>query len=285
MTAQKIHTVKILIILVLFFTAVHLWVSFRRAAPDAAGALPAGAAGYPVGADETSLKVYAPFSLAVDSLLTGDYGLRESWIKNEPVQYDRHKYLRKTVQIPPDFATTLFNADLKQLADRYEWKIYSAQENIKTGDFSVEVGKDFRIYERIQMLVSKRMASETKTVSVLVSGFGLTYNDLTRAFIELPEPVTMVVPPGQEFSKIISHEARRAGKTVIFRVPERKNIIRFESVEPYDTSLVSRFYSVLRQAKDRDAIVFYEKKPVLDLLSAELPRLPKRGIRITPFTR
>jgi hypothetical protein len=293
MTLKKEHWVKILFILTLLFSAVHLWISFQRADSDSKNAgwkvddewFASNPTGLKIGVDAESLNDYDRFDRIIDSLLTEDYNIKKAWIKNNPVQYDNLNYIRKSAQIPQDFAVTLFNTDLKEQADLHGWRIYNVQENIKTGDLVADIGRDSRIYQHLQLMVNRRLKSESKSFSVLISGFGLTYDDITRGFIELPEAVTMVVPKGQEYSKIITHEARRSGKTVIQRIPDQKNMIRFEATDRYDSAMIADFYATIQKAADRDAILFYEKQAVLELLTNELPKLPKKGYRIVNFAR
>lgn len=287
MALTKIQQAKLLTAVALFFTVIHLWLSLSHAgkSPSFGTAGSAewasmGKAGLNIGVEDEALKDFIPFDRAIDSLLITDYNVAAARIKNDQVQYDRMNYLRKVVQVHSDFAVTLFNTDLKDLADRFGWDIYNVQENLKTGDLTADLGKDSRIYQRLQLMVNRRLKNETKSVSVMISGFGLTYDDLTRGFIEFPESITLVVPKGQEYSKIITHEAKRAGKTVIQRIPEQKNIIRFEAMERLDSIMTRDFYDALRKASDRDVILLYEKQSVFDLLSAELPKLPKKGYRI-----
>jgi hypothetical protein len=293
MILQKTHWVKILLILLLLFIAVHLWISFHRAVPgykntgreDDNEWFASNPADLKIGVDEESLSEFAGFDRIIDSLLTEEYNIAKSWIKSDPVQYDNLNYIRKVVQIPTDFSVTLFNTDLKEYADRYGWRIYNVQENIKNGDLTADIGKGSRIYQHLQLMLNRRLKSESKSFSILISGFGLSYDDMTRAFIDLPESITLVVPKGQEYSKIIAYEARRSGKTVIQRIPDQKNIIRFEAADRYDSAMISDFYATIQKAGDREAILFYEKKAVLELLTNELPKLPKKGYRIINYAR
>ncbi len=289
MTLRKTQQVKVLFIAALFLCVLHLWISFHRAAPGNRGTntewMSSSKSGMPIGVSGESLKEYTAFDRAIDSLLAEDYGLLPARIKNDPVQYDNRIYNRKVVQVHPDFPVTLFNTDLKEYADRFGWEIYNVQESLKTGDLTADIGRDSRIYEHLQLMVNRKLAAESKSLSILVSGFGLTYDDMTRAFIGIPESITLVVPKGQEYSKIITHEARRAGKAVIPRIPDLKTIIRFEAADLYDSAMAGEFYTTLRKAPDRSLILFYEKKSVLDLLTAELPKLPKKGYRIVQYSR
>lgn len=286
MTFEKKHIVKSLMAVALALTAGHLGITLRQDFPQSTvNPYPANENAYRMGVEENAMGAYRRFSEGVDSLLIHDYAIRQTWIRNELVHFDRGVYSRKQVRIPPDFAITLFNIDLKSLAESGGWGIYDAQENMKTGDLSVYLGREGKVYQVIQLLVSGGLQHTGKNISILVAGFGLTYDELTRSFIEFPEPITLIVPPGQEYSAIIAHEARRNGKPVIFRVPERKNILKFETSMVYDSNAVSRFYSLIQQTPNGGGILFYEKKNALDLLTAELPKLPKRGIYIKPYTK
>lgn len=235
-----------------------------------------------IGVDEELLQTYLPMNPLIDSLLYKEYGLKSGWISDEPVQFENLNYVRKTVQIPKNFAFTLFNIDLKNVLMAHQWEILNVREQMKSGDVHMDIGRDNVIYQRIDFIINKRVQPHGKEFSIIVSGFGLKYDELTKKFIELPENITLVVPQGQGFSKIIEHEAVKSGKQVIPRVPESPIVFYLEDA-PDARAVKQSLYSVLENAPNGAVLVCYEKESTLDVLSNELGDLVKRGYRLRGY--
>lgn len=235
-----------------------------------------------IGVDEDLLQTYLSMNPLIDSLLYKEYGLKSGWITDEPVQFENLNYIRKTVQIPKNFAFTLFNIDLKNLLETYQWEILNVREQMKSGDVHMDIGRNNVIYQRIDFMINKRVQPHGKEFSIIVSGFGLKYDDLTKKFIELPETITLVVPQGQGFSKIIEHEAVKFGKQVITRVPESPVVFYLED-SPDPRIVKQSLYSVLENAPNRAVLVCYEKESTYDVMSNELSDLVKRGYRLREY--
>ncbi len=294
---QKQRALKILATVALGLAALHLWLSHERVgspplvdpesdAPQDAALLPARDNRYRIGTTEQTLNEYALMDTLIDSMLVNDYGIWRKWIRNDRVQRENALYLRKIVRIPPGFAATLFNIDLKQLAEAHRWDILDVREKMarQAGavDFFLDIGRDRTVYSQIHMLVNRNFRPVGKDLSLVVSGFGLSYDELTRAFLQLPEPIALVVPTGQQYSKIISHEARRSGKVVLNRLPEKRELVYLED-DPDEGAMKQRLYDTLEKAPSGACIVAYEKVGTLNALRSVLPRLAKRGYRIVGY--
>lgn len=240
---------------------------------------------YRIGADEESFRAFLAFDPLIDSLLTRDYGIRASWIKNEPVNFDNRLYRRKIVQIPESFPTTTFNADLKLLAEQNAWPILSVQEKMKTGDLWVDIGRDEQLYLHMQLNVNKRLKTDSKDLYLLISGMGIKNDEITAAILDLPENITLIIPRGQEFSTLLTHEAKRNGKAVLNRLPEYAKTVYLDPYEADETTMTKIFYETLQNVESGTAIVCYEKPVTIAVLKRELPKVTRRGYRFLSFTR
>lgn len=288
---------KALVSVALALTSFHLWVSLDRLAPSMSeddsvprnAALVSDHASHPeLGTDEETLIEFATVDSLIDSLLIHGYDLRPAWIKTGRVQTERALYERKIVQIPRNFAVTLFNLDLKNLLEPAGWSVMAVRERMSrlpgALDVFVDVGREHTVFAQLHLLVSASLPTRGKEVALVVSGFGLSYDELTKAFIELPETITLLVPTGQQHSKITAHEARRAGKTLLSHLPATRNILYLDD-SPDEFRMRQQLYDVLSRIPDGGLIVAYEKIHTYNVLKAELPRLAKKGYRLIPYGR
>lgn len=295
MIMSKPRLLKILILATLGLAVFHLWVSLNRvpAGRSDESRVPKNAAvvsGFPdhaiLGTDEESLIEFAPIDSLIDSLLIHTYGLRALWVKNDRVETERALYERKVVQIPSNFTVTLFNLDLKALLEPLGWTLLAVRERMSKYpgalDVFIDVGRDRTVYAQLHLLVNRNLAPRGREVAILISGFGLSYDDLTKAFLELPENITLIVPKGQQHSKIIAHEARRSGKSVVTRMPRSDNV-QFLDDRPDEGVMREQLYQILAQSHDSAIIIAYEKIHTLNVLRTELPLLPKKGYRLVSY--
>lgn len=239
-----------------------------------------------VGVDEDDLAEYAPLDTLIDSLMIGEFDIQPGWIRNDRVQLDNVMYMRKIVQIPKYFPSTLFNLDLTKLANKLDWEILSVNEKIgrQAGavDFSIDIGKDGVIYERMDMVVSPRIRSSGKEVFFIVNGFGFEFDDNVKSFLELPETFSIYVPKDQPAFKVISFEAERLAKPVIKNLPWR-NIYYLEE-KGDERELTYEFFELLNNIPNRGFVVLSNKPHIYELIKKQFSRVTKKGYIIRSYS-
>lgn len=239
-----------------------------------------------VGVDEDDLVEYAPLDTLIDSLMIGEFDIQPGWIRNDRVQLDNVMYMRKIVQIPKYFPSTLFNLDLTKLANKLDWEILSVNEKIgrQAGavDFGIDIGKDGVIYERMDMVVSPRIRPSGKEVFFIVNGFGFELDDNVKSFLELPETFSLYVPKDLPAFKVISFEAERLAKPVIKNLPWR-NIYYLEE-KGDERELTYEFFELLNNIPNRGFVVLSNKPHIYELIKKQFPRVTKKGYIIRSYS-
>ncbi|MBL7995773.1 hypothetical protein JNM05_10420 [bacterium] len=239
-----------------------------------------------VGVDEDDLIEYAPLDTLIDSLMIREFDIQPGWIRNDRVQLDNVMYMRKIVQIPKYFPSTLFNLDLTKLTNDHDWEILSVNEKIGrqagASDINIDIGKDGVIYERMDMVVSPRIRPSGKEVFFIISGFGSEFDDNVKSFLELPETFSVYVPKDQPAFKVISLEAERLAKPVIKNLPWR-NIYYLEERSD-ERELTYQFFELLNNIPNRGFVVLSNKPHIHDLIKKQFPRVIKRGYIIRSYS-
>jgi hypothetical protein len=281
MLSQKILIAKILSAAILLLIVLHLVISYRRAHPSSEEL--AAAKQITVGVSEEFLEKYFPMDKMIDSLLIHEYDIQGNWIKNEHIQLENLNYLRKSVQIPKYFPNTLFNLDVKNLADQNQWKMMGVTEKMTrqlgVSDFSMDIGKGNVIYERLDFEVSIKLRAFPKEVYFIISNYGVTeFDSLAKAFLELPEKISFHVPKEQNNGKLLAFEAERAGKATVKFIPW-KYIYYFDDSNN-EKEITERLYEILVNGPGRMYLIGHEKQPTYNVLQRELSRVVKKGYLI-----
>ncbi len=278
---QKIAIAKILSAAIILLIGIHLFLSYRRIHDPSDEDLEAvSPKQITVGVSMDLFENYLPMDKMIDSLLIHEYDIQGNWIKNERVQLENLNYLRKSVQIPKYFPNTLFNVDMKNLADQNKWKILGVTEKMTrqlgVSDFSMDIGKGRVIYERMDFEVSLKLRAFPKEVYFIITGFGVSeFDSLAKAFMELPEKISFHVPKGQANGKLLASEADRASKATVKVLPW-KYIYYFDDSNQ-EKEITERLYEILDNGPGRMYVIGHEKKPTYNVLQRELPRIVKKG--------
>ncbi len=277
---NKIFLLKVLTVLVLVLIAGNL-ISYLAKKPNV---LRKSSSNFStkqltVGVDEDDLIEYAPLDTLIDSLMIREFDVQPGWVRNDRVQLENLLYMRKIVQIPKYFPSSLFNLDLTQLANTNDWQILSVIEKMgkQSGiaDLSVDIGRDGVIYQRIDMIISPRLRPSGKEIFFIVNGFGTEFNDQVKSFLELPETFSLYVPKDQPAFKAISLEAEHTEKPVIKNLPWRN--IYYLDESDNDRELTYQFFELLNNVPNRAFIVLSNKPRIHDLIKKQFPRVIKRG--------
>lgn len=238
-----------------------------------------------VGVDEDELIEYAPLDTLIDSLMIREFDVQAGWIRNDRVQLENLMYMRKIVQIPKYFASTFFNLDLTRLANDHDWEILSVIEKMGrqsgVADFSIDIGREGVIYQRMDMVVSPKLRPSGKEVFFIVNGFGSEFDERVKSFLELPETFSLYVPKEQPAFKVISFEAERTGKPVIKNLPWR-NIYYLEETGD-EKELTYQFFELLNNIPNRGFVVLSNKPHIFELIRKQFPRAVKKGYLIRSY--
>lgn len=127
--------------------------------------------------------------------------------------------IEKRVTVPADLPLVLCNLELTKAIKGVGGKVFQAVENPRKKSVLMDVGFGEIITQKLILTQSDSLWRRTGKIAIIIDDLGNSYDELTQELLEIAQPLTLAVIPGQEFSKRVAELAYQRGHEVIVHLP------------------------------------------------------------------
>ncbi|MBN1543592.1 divergent polysaccharide deacetylase family protein [candidate division KSB1 bacterium] len=148
---------------------------------------------------------------ALVSELLARYNIRPQWIQ------ENREALQ--VQIPTKFRFHNFYLDLQRHLETEKATILRCQENGTKSQIKMELADRNNRTLLIEFVLKSNLPETAGYAAIIIDDFGYVHNEITRAFISFPQPLTLSIIPGLRESRTIARDAELAQKIYLVHMP------------------------------------------------------------------
>ncbi len=161
-----------------------------------------------IATDEESRKEALRFSMYK---VLFDLGIRTEWLSGTEE--------RKTVRIPSDLPVEIPYAELASTFRELGGSLVSGRTSPNGDKKEMVVGyNDVPLFE-LTLLKDTNLARMSGKIAIVIDDFGYSFKARIQEFLDLPQPITISVLPGLEYSELVARTAREAGRDVLIHMP------------------------------------------------------------------